>query len=81
MDLAREQSVCGVMTQDPIYEAIALLTVRAGMIMEDGATEAVSALPAGPVQLEKQLHRLKLAAEDALALIKAADVIRRRGDV
>ena len=69
------------MTQDPIYEAIALLTVRAGMILEDGAAEAVSALPAGPIQLEKQLHRIKMAAEDALALINAADVIRRRGDV
>jgi len=69
------------MTQDPIHEAIALLTVRAGMIMEDAATEAVSALPAGPIQLQKQIHLLKLAAEDALALLNAADVIRRRGDV
>jgi hypothetical protein len=68
------------MTQDPIYEAIALLTVRAGMIMEDGAAEAVSALPAEAIQLERRLYRLKTAAEDALALINAADAIRRRGD-
>lgn len=69
------------MTQDPIHEAIALLTARAGMILEDGAAEAVSALPAEAILLQKQLHRIKLAAEDALALINAADVIRRRRDV
>jgi hypothetical protein len=69
------------MTQDPIREAIGLLTVRAGMIMEDAATEAVSAIPTGPWQLEKQLQRIKLAAEDALGLVNATDVIRRRGDV
>jgi len=65
---------------DPIYEAIALLTARAGMIMEDGATEAVSALPHEPDQLEHRLNQLILAAGDALALIQAADAIRRRGD-
>ena len=68
------------MTQDPIYEVIALLTVRAGMIMEDGAAEAVSELPSGPIQLEQRLHWLRSAIEDALALINAADAIRRRGD-
>lgn len=69
------------MRQDPIHEAITLLTVRAGMIMGEGATAAISSIPVGPIQLGEHLHRIKLAAEDALALVNAADVIRRRGDV
>jgi hypothetical protein len=69
------------MQMDPIYEAIALLSTRAGMLMEDAAAEAVSAPPLDPEQLERWISDLRLATADALALLRAADAIRRRRDI
>ncbi len=58
-------------------EGLALLSVAIGMIMEDHADEAVSALPETSDERRVRFTRLKQAGSDIMALADAADALLR----
>ena len=61
-------------------EGLALLSVAIGMIMEDHADEAVTALPARHVERRMRFTRLRQAGADIVALAGAADALLRMGE-
>ncbi len=58
-------------------EALKLLSVAIGMIMEDHAEEAVTALPDGQTEQRARFARLRQAGSDIMAIAGAADVFIR----
>jgi hypothetical protein len=80
LDFAGVRRTCvGMPTDRPSdYETIALLCVRAGMIMEDVTAAAVMTPPKAIAGLRKHLGTLSSASADVAALIKAAEVLARR---
>lgn len=58
--------------------ALALLSVRIGMIMEDHAAEAVMALPRSRPERLTRFERLRRAGSDIAAMALAAEVLMRR---
>ena len=59
-------------------ELVQRLSVMIGMIMEDEAADAVSALSGDLVQAVGRVAYLKSAGEDIVKLAAAAEVIARR---
>lgn len=58
--------------------ALALLSVRIGIIMEDHATEAVMSLPKAPAERVKRFQRLHRAGSDIAAMASAAEALLHR---
>jgi hypothetical protein len=65
---------------EPADQALALLSVAIGAIMEDEEVAAVSALPPGADERRARFVALGLAGRDIAALAAAAEVLLRRGD-
>jgi len=63
---------------DGCPELIASLYLEAGRIMEDASPELALRIPTEGKLLNKRLHDARLAGEDVLKLISAAEVLSRR---
>jgi len=57
--------------------ALALLSVRIGMIMEDHAGEAILSLPKSRTNRLKRFGRLRVAGSDVAAMAAAAEALLR----
>jgi len=57
--------------------ALALLSVRIGMIMEDHAAEAVMSLPQSRTEQRSRFRRLRRAGSDIVAMALAAEALLR----
>lgn len=58
--------------------ALALLSVRIGVIMEDHVGEAILSLPESRSERLKRFVRLRVAGSDIVAMASAAEALLRR---
>lgn len=65
---------------EPVDQALSLLSVAIGAIMEDEEVAAVSTLPPGADKRRARIAALGLAGRDIAALAAAAEVLLRRGE-
>lgn len=62
---------------DQQNSALALMSVRIGMIMEDHAGEAILSLPKSRAERLKRFERLRVAGSDIAAMASAAEALLR----
>lgn len=68
------------MESDPDMALIAMLCLRAGMLMEDACDAAIRTRPADRNHLHEHVCRLRQTARDIAMLTAAAEVLVRRID-
>jgi hypothetical protein len=60
-------------------ELVERLSAAAGTVMEDSSPVALTPLPSTGEEVEARLSTLDQACQDASALVRAAQVLARRG--